>query len=450
MNWSCYSENKNPGKKNLISDCALLIGVYQGPYVITGQLTSFMNAATNVVPSAEYLIFILIYSFGVLVNTYVLGGITEILKNLNQGENFFIEKTDLLVDHMVYYEVSAQTQTDLKVYYDYIWQRHKDIIYGKGHFSILSKSLRERFENLNLPNNKLYLAKFYNLNIGNTKIIGKILMNLEKKILFPYEILFEEGSVCKGLYIVLNGEVELKGVKLQGSDKQTYSVNNEQIFRFLMESEKKNKYDPKSENELIPETFSNIFPLPSVLIKTGRIWHRSFSEEFCDLLHLPIKTFDELVENFPIEIHSLKHSTIHEINKTKIFENDEIFQIVSTHSSRSIGKYYEKDYNRVNIWIPIAIPFTQRKIAKDYIDCFLQKVKNQSKEIFLEADLNICLNGHSIQKKLKRAENDNKKVASKVEKVVTSRNVNSLEKIRDDLTPIENLVTLLYKTQIPK
>ena len=153
MEWSCYKENMNPSKSSLRSQCSFLIGVYQGPFIITGQLTSYMDGTSEVRATLEYFIFIFEYAIGILINTYVLGGITDILKNLNAGENFFTAKTDMLVEHMVFYDVSDQTQVDLKVYYDYLWQRHKDIIYGKGHFAILSRSLRERFENLNLPNN---------------------------------------------------------------------------------------------------------------------------------------------------------------------------------------------------------------------------------------------------------------------------------------------------------
>ena len=285
---------------------------------------------------------------------------------------------------MVFYEVSETTQLDLKVYYDYLWQRHKDIIYGKGHFGILSRSLRERFEILNLPNNKLYLAKFYNLNLGNTKLVGKILMNLEKKILFPYEILFEEGSVCKGLYVLLNGDIELVTVDIPNVPPQKFAVELGKVL-----ATQKTNSDVEVDTTLkLSEEFSVIFPLTSVLIKTGRIWQRSYSEEFSDLLFLPIETFDELVENFPIEIHTLKHAMFEEITQKKVFANEKLFKVVGTHSSRSTGKYYEKEFNKVNIWIPIAIPISQRKIAKNYIDCFMKKVSSHVVLFYMQISRN--------------------------------------------------------------
>lgn len=433
--WECYSRMMNPSKITMDSGCAFLLGVYHGPYMIIGRDSSYQLGTSQVYPTTEYILFAVEYTIGLLVNTYILGGITEILKNLNQGENFFTAKTDMLVEHMVFYDVSPQTQTDLKVYYDYLWQRHKDIIYGKRHFSILSRSLRERFEILNLPNNKYYLAKFYNLNLGSNKLVGKILMNLEKKILFPYEILFEEGSVCKGLYVLLNGDVELVTVNLTNVPAQKYNVD---LAKIILKSKTKEDKDVKqSKLEKLDESFSIIFPLASVLIKTGRIWQRCYSEEFSDLLFLPITTFDELVENFPIEIHSLKHVMFEEVTQKKIFDNVNLFQVVCTHSSRSIGKYYEKEFNKINIWIPIAIPISQRKIANNYVDCFIKKIRNQYREINLSADLNISLRGFFITRLLQK--NNTKKNEGEVKAAATGKS-DRLEILKGEFGNIEGLV----------
>jgi len=438
MGWDCYNRSWNPGKTTLKSDCAFLLGVYHGPYMIIGRDSTYFLASTQVYPSKEYLIYILEFAIGVMVSTYILGGITDILKNLNQGENFFTAKTDLLVEHMVFYEVSEQTQVDLKVYYDYLWQRHKDIIYGKGHFAILSRSLRERFEILNLPNNNLYLAKFYNLNLGSNKLVGKILMNLEKKILFPYEILFEEGSVCKGLYVLLNGDIELVTVEIPNVPPQKFQVEIGKIMAFQKEKTNAEKVST-DKLEKLNEDFSVIFPLTSVLIKTGRIWQRSYSEEFSDLLFLPIETFDELVENFPIEIHSLKHAMFEEVVQKKVFDNEKLFKVVGTHSSRSTGKYYEKDFNKVNIWIPIAIPISQRKIAKNYIDCFMKKVRNQYREINLSADLNISLMGFFITRLLNKT--NKKKVDGTEVKAASMGKTDRLEIIKGEFANIDGIVS---------
>jgi hypothetical protein len=178
LQWSLYTTSFNTGRTTMKTDGLLMMALYTGPYIVVGRTPAYFQVEFSLYKTSDYVLLILEFALGIIVNTYILGGVTDILKNLNQGENFFTQKTDMLVEHMVFYDVSVQTQTDLKVYYDYLWQRHKDIIYGKRHFAILSESLRERFENLNLPHNRLYLAKFYNLNLGNLKLVGKILMTL--------------------------------------------------------------------------------------------------------------------------------------------------------------------------------------------------------------------------------------------------------------------------------
>jgi hypothetical protein len=162
-------------------------------------------------------------------------------------------------------------------------------------------------------------------------------------------------------------------------------------------SQQRNKEIVKS----FDEKHSIIFPLISALLKTGRNWQNCHSENFADLLFMPIEAFDELIFNFPIEMHMLKHKKMNFVNKYKLFNNKELFQMISVHSSRSISKYYEKEYDPVTIWIPIPIPISQRKISRNYVDNFIKKVRYQWREILLPGDLNLCLNSYSIMPLLK-------------------------------------------------
>jgi len=167
----------------------------------------------------------------------------------------------------------------------------------------------------------------------------------------------------------------------------------------------------------------------SALIKTGRNWQACFTKEFTDLLHLPMNAFDDLVKNFPVEIHTMKHKILTYVEEKKLFENIEIFKILSTPSSRSVGKYYEKKYNKHNIWIPIPIPISQRKIAKNYITCFMRKVKNHSNEILVTADVNICLNSMVICSLIRT--NKEKKVDDKVDEAKNIKNTDILDEMKN-------------------
>jgi hypothetical protein len=273
--------------------------------------------------------------------------------------------------------------------------------------------LREKFERLNLPGNEILLAKFYNLNPGNTKLIGTVLMNLSKTILFPYEILFEVGSVAKGIYILLNGDVQLTNENIQTVKASECLLNYADVITTMQEREQNKDYI--ANKNFYDEKDSIVFPLVSALIKTGRNWQRCFSKNFTDLLFMPLRGFDQLIFNFPIEMHILKHKIMEWVSNKKLFENTDLFKLVSKHSSRSVSKYFQKEYDKISIWIPIPIPISQRKIAGNYIDTFIKKVKNQWREILLIGDLNMCLNSYSTISLIKssgKKEDKEKKASS--------------------------------------
>jgi hypothetical protein len=416
---SCYYTNIDNSKTNINVKCSYVYSFYQASFLIPGQYTSYMHAYDNLIPFHEYMTLIAEYVLGQCISAYIFGGLTDILQNLNQGMNFFRQKTDLLREHMLFYSINHYTQTDARVYYDYLWQRHKDVIYGKNHFSLLSKSLREKFENMNLTNNEIYLSRFYQL--GNPKLVGDILMNLKKVILLPYEILFEEGGVTPGIYILLNGEIILENQIIPNQASETITVSPSDLIK---------------KNTLLDEQKEiKIFPLLSAFIKTGRSYRRCYSTEFSDVLFLSLESFDELIAGFPIEIHSLKIDVMKETEQFKLFENEHIMNMLCVHSNRSIGSYYENKYKALNIWIPVPIPISQRKIARNYMESFVTKVRKQWREILLSADLNIALYSVKIITMLRSNNAIKKKYA---ERVVQNRDpldsLKLLVKSVDDLT----------------
>jgi hypothetical protein len=401
--------------------------IYQAAYIIPGQYTSSMQVYDELLPTPEYLTYIFMYMIGAALSAYIFGGMAAIIQNLNQGQNFFQNKIDMLNAHMLFYDVDQKTMTDVKIYFDYMWQRHKDVIYGKGHFDQLSRSLREKFERLNLPGFEYLLAEFVNLNAGNSKLIGNILMNLEKIILFPFELLFSEGSVTKGIYFLLNGDIILNssgGANISTINKM---INYADIIAFAAKEKEKKEFK-KIE---LDEKFSFVFPLIPAFTKTGRNFQNCYSENFTDLLFLPIKAFDQIIWNFPIEMHLMKHKLIDIVNEKKMFDNSGLFKVISRHSSRSVSKYFEKEYDKFSIWISIPIPISQRKIAKNYINSFIKKVRNQWREILLQGDLNICLSSYSILNILRSKKNELENVG--------------ISNINDPLENIKNIAKYIEK-----
>jgi hypothetical protein len=439
MNQTCYFANDQPEKDQLRNTCTYLLAIYQGAYILGSQYDSAMRLANQLVTAKEYGVFIAEYMIGQLLGAYVFGGMTSIIQNLNQGENFFNTKIDMLNEHMVFYDISNETQNDIRTYYSYLWQRHRDVIYGREHFNLLSLSLKEKFEVYNLRGNEIYLAIFYNLNIGSPKIVGYVLMGLKKTILFPYEILFEEGSVSKGLYVLQNGSVHLIK-RTDNFPKTSFEISIEKLEKFkeLKKKEEMENEKDKKNLKLLDESLSYIYPMIPALIKTGRNWQTCYSEEFTDLFFLPMTEFDKIIENFPVEMHSLKAKTAKYVEERKIFDNKNIFEMISVHSSRSVGKYYEKKYNKFNIWVPIPIPISQKKIARNYVNCFMRKVNNHVREIMKTGDINIGFNSSSIIQRLQSSEDKGKK-NDEVEVKNVKNNNDVLEDLKTLATVIESL-----------
>ena len=48
-------------------------------------------------PSEEYLTYICFYMIGAALSAYIFGGMAAIIQNLNQGQNFFKNKIDIVL-----------------------------------------------------------------------------------------------------------------------------------------------------------------------------------------------------------------------------------------------------------------------------------------------------------------------------------------------------------------
>ena len=457
MSQVCYFSTSIRNKDTLKASCQWLIGMYNASYLLIGQYTSFFAVYEKLNPTIEYGIFILGYLIGQFMVAFVFGGVANIILNLNQALNFFNKKVDILNNHMTFYNVCDETQNDVRTYYNYLWRSHKDIIYSKEHFNLLTESLREKFELLNLPTNEAYLGMFYRIT-NNRKMIGQILINLKKKILIPYEILFEEKSVTKGLYILINGQLEMTNVNIPNIPAQSFRINLSNVIE-IIEKHRKDKKNKVQDLQPIwmREDLSIVFPLISCLIKTGRNWQRCYTKDFTDLLFLPIKAFDELVFNYPIEMHNLKYSVMKFIDQKKLFDNEILFKTITVHSSKSRGAFYEEKYNKHNLWITIPIPISQRKIAKNYFSSFILKVKKQYREIINSGDFNITLNGFTVTalinkdesnsdiKKDKKTKSKNTQNPEEEDEKETKKVIDPVEEIKDKSKSLMKMIDQVVK-----
>lgn len=402
---SCFHSNNYKVRTDLNNGCAYVFSLGSSVYFIPGSFNkTIMNLTSQLNSSGEHLILTFMLLIGSILSAYIFGGMTNIMQNLNQGQNIITDKIDILRSHMEFYEIDETLQDEIQCYYDYIWQRHKDKIYGKHQFKLLSKSLREKFETMNLPGNEIYLKLFYLL--GNKDLVNEILLQLNKYIAFPNEIVFSEGSLIEGLYFLINGEITLVSEMNPQIKKVNYKIRFFDVIE-QMDSKKKSKNigeDLSKPNENENDDFIEsqpIFPLLSVFLKTGRTYQKCYCHNFTDLLWLKLDHLETLIKVFPIEMHTLKHKLFKWVESKKLFENENVFKSISRHSARSVGSYYQKTYDFHSIWVPIPIPISQRKIAKNYIQFFLNKINYLHKEILTCSDLNICLKSNYIVSSIK-------------------------------------------------
>ncbi len=94
------------------------------------------------------------------------------------GGKDFNWKIDILRQHVEFYNLGNEVGNNIKFYYEYLWQRHKEVVYGKHHFDLLSNTMKNRFEKFHLVGKEIYLDIFYQLK--NKNIIDQILKELKK------------------------------------------------------------------------------------------------------------------------------------------------------------------------------------------------------------------------------------------------------------------------------
>ena len=96
------------------------------------------------------------------------------------------------------------------------------------------------------------------------------------------------------------------------------------------------------------------------------------------------------------------------------------------------------------------MPISQRKIAKNYFQSFIKKVKNQYREIVVSGDINITLNGFIISSILKKDEQKSSKdsnglfdIDGKSDKKI--KNTDPIEDIKEKTKKIVKLVEVVMK-----
>jgi hypothetical protein len=86
---------------------------------------------------------ILVMVMGQALSATIFGSMASLIKNLDQGHDMFTNKMDIINDHMRYYQIPDELQDDIRQFYEYVWLKHRELIFGKRHFQQISKNLEE-------------------------------------------------------------------------------------------------------------------------------------------------------------------------------------------------------------------------------------------------------------------------------------------------------------------
>lgn len=107
---------------------------------------------------------------------------------------------------------------------------------------------------------------------------------------------------------------------------------------------------------------TSYFGLETLMTKTSRHWCSALSRRYTDLQRISYEDFQRLVSDYPKEGVKLLTLAKRRAAKFEILTNKKIFNVLSSPSSRSLGKNYEETYTPENIWIYIT---SNSKIIKE-------------------------------------------------------------------------------------
>ena len=63
----------------------------------------------------------------------LFGNMVVLIDNLDQAHDFYKAKIDLINEHMRYMQLPNNLQEDIRNYFEYLWLRHRSLIYGEEH-----------------------------------------------------------------------------------------------------------------------------------------------------------------------------------------------------------------------------------------------------------------------------------------------------------------------------
>lgn len=359
------------GLNDMLEKCVYVIALMDGTYLIPGSYMNNMNyIAEYEYYISDYFLLFLVFFVGQIITAYIFGGVTDLIKNLNQASNIYREKTDTIKSFMIGYEFEKTFQEKVTNYYSYLKDKKRNLLYGKDLLSNISDTLKVKINEEILPYSKFVFKDFYGISKEKEKkFLASIITHLKECVAYPGEKIYTQGELIKGLFILIDGSLnftddseklkaaagEDAGVEKEAVIKRydlnnKYTVDRKQCMQKIFVNKKFNIFDP-----ILDYKTETSFPWDSIFFKTGRAVETCYVDNFTDLYLLETNYFDsKLVVNFPEEMNILLQKA-KKLGLLKIGQNQRIQDLVFKHSARSVDAYYEEKFNLNNIWIEIQV-----------------------------------------------------------------------------------------------
>jgi hypothetical protein len=370
-----------------LSYCMSISAFYIGGFIVPGKSVEKIKTLEGFKTAIQYYYLFGVFFLGQIITAYVFSSVSDVIQNMNQAENAYQEILDNHRLTGIFYDFEKTTIADIQMFYNYLWNKHREKIYGMQIFQDLSESLRKDLRKAMFPSYKYLLKDFFFVNTKNNNFISFIINNITKYTAFPYERLITQGQVIKGLFILSNGTVyfedepriiekkiqikntsEMQDNKIRDAEGKENNFKNSNRKDLLGEitinkkiiNEKLDYIENNKIKKIIDDTVA--FPWDSMFLKTGRAIQTYYVKNFVDLFIIETNFIDEIImNNYPNEMFYLSQKAKH-IGMIKLGNDHELFSIIKKRSSRSTGRYYEENFTLDNIWIEIKTLLPKYKL----------------------------------------------------------------------------------------
>ena len=172
-------------------------------YWSTVVLTAIGEAPTPT-RNIEYIFQVLDFLTGVLIFATIVGNVGTMISNATANRTEFTAKVDSVKQYMKLRHVSADLQTKVIKWYDYLWQNEKTVDEEEV-LALLPDKLRASVA-MNVHLETLKKVKlFENLEPG---FLLEVVLRLRPQVFSPGDFVCKKGDIGRDMFIIKEGELE--------------------------------------------------------------------------------------------------------------------------------------------------------------------------------------------------------------------------------------------------